>query len=137
MKKNEQKTMQVTEQEMVQTEDLERTRERQCFIPKTDIYENEQGIVIVADLPGFNRDSIDITLDKNILTIEAFANSPVYDGLSVTYSEYVPGDFRRQFRLTREINQEKIDAVVADGILKLTLPKAEIAKIKKIPIKTG
>ena len=64
MKKNEQKEMQITEQEMVQSEDLERTRERQCFIPKTDIYENEQGIVIVADLPGVNRDSVDITLDK-------------------------------------------------------------------------
>lgn len=137
MKKNEQKEMQITEQEMVQSEDLERTRERQCFIPKTDIYENEQGIVIVADLPGVNRDSVDITLDKDILTIEAFADSQVYEGLSVTYSEYVPGDFRRQFRLTREVDQDKIDAVVADGILKLTLPKAEIAKIKKIPIKTS
>ena len=137
MKKNEQKDMQVTEQEMIKNEDLERTRERQCFVPKTDIYESDKGIVLVADIPGVDRDSVDITLDKNVLTIEALTTTPVYDGLSISYSEYVPGDFRRQFRLTKEIDQNKIEAVVADGILKLTLPKAEVAKSKKIPIKTG
>ena len=136
MNKDDQKDMQVAEQEMVKDEDLERTRERQCFVPKTDIYESDEGIVLVADIPGVDRDSVDITLDKNVLTIEALTTTPVYDGLSISYSEYVPGDFRRQFRLTKEVDQNKIEAVVADGILKLILPKADVAKSKKIPIKT-
>ncbi len=129
--------MQVTDQEMVKNEDLERTRERQCLVPRTDIYETEDMIVLVADIPGVDRDSLDITLDKGVLSIDAYNSSSENKGYSVSYSEYVPGDYRRQFRLTGEIDPDRIEAIVSDGVLKLNLPKAEQAKIKKIPIKAG
>lgn len=136
MTKKEEKTMQVTDQEMVKNEELERTRERQCLVPKTDIYETEDMIVMVADIPGVDRDSLDITLDKGILSIDAYNNSGQNKGYSVSYSEYVPGDYHRQFRLTGEIDFDRIEAIVSDGVLKLHLPKADEAKIKKIPIKS-
>ena len=137
MTKKEQKAMQVTDQEMVENEDLERTRERHCLVPKTDIYETEDRIVIMADIPGVDRNSLDITLDKDILSIDAYNSSSENKDFSVTYSEYVPGDYHRKFRLAAEIDVDKIDAIVADGVLELQLPKAEEAKVKQIPIKTG
>ncbi len=137
MTKKEEKSMQVTDQELIEKEDTERTRERQCFVPKTDIYETEDMIVMLADLPGVNQDSVDITLDKNVLNIDAYNSSNENKDYSVTYSEYVPGDYHRKFRLTREINRDKIEAVVSDGVLELRLPKAEEAKVKKIPIKAS
>ncbi len=137
MTKKEEKAIQVTDQEVVEHEGLERTRERQCFVPKTDIYETDEMIVLVADVPGVDRDAVDITLDKNVLSIDAFNSSEEHEGYSVTYSEYVPGDYHRKFRLTKEIDPEKIEAVVADGVLELRMPKSEGARIKKIPIKAG
>ncbi len=137
MAKNESKEMQLSEQEAIPGEELERTRERQCFVPKTDIFETNQEIVLVADIPGVGSNSLDITLEKNVLTIEAIADSTPPEGYKVTYSEYDPGDFRRQFRLAGEIDQDHIEATVTDGVLRLKLPKAEIAKVKKIPIKAG
>jgi HSP20 family protein len=135
MTKKEQKAMQVTDQETAKVEDQERTRERRVFIPKTDIFETEKAIALIADLPGVNPESVDITLEKNILTIDGYAAPGEQPGLSINYSEYTPGDFHRQFRLTEEIDRDKIEASVSDGVLKLILPKAEDAKVKKIPIK--
>lgn len=137
MTKKDEQAMQVAEQEMIEKEDTERTRERQCFVPKTDIYETEDKIVLLADLPGVKEDSVDITLDKNILTIDAYNSSSENKDYSVTYSEYVPGDYHRKFRLTRDVDRDKIEAIVADGVLELRLPKAEEAKVKKITIKAG
>ncbi|MFL7813870.1 MAG: Hsp20/alpha crystallin family protein [Anaerolineales bacterium] len=137
MTKKDQKAMEVADQEIVEKEDSERTRDRQCFVPKTDIYETEDTIILLADLPGVSQDSVDIVLDKNVLTIDAYNSSSENKDYSVTYSEYVPGDYHRRFRLTREIDRDKIEAVVSDGVLELRLPKAEEAKVKKIPIKAG
>jgi HSP20 family protein len=134
--KNEQDAMQVMDQEMIANENLERTRERQCLVPKTDIYETEQMIVMLADIPGVDQDSVDITLEKNILSIDAFSSAGENKDFSVTYSEYIPGDYHRKFRINGEIDLDKIEALVADGVLELRLPKSEKAKIKKIPIKT-
>jgi HSP20 family molecular chaperone IbpA len=137
MAKNEKKEMQLTQQELVEKDDLERTRERRCFVPKTDIYETEDGIVLIADIPGVDQDSVEITLEKNVLSIDAYAESKYYDDYSVSYSEYEPGDFHREFRLTGQIDHDKIEAKVSDGVLRLHLPKGDEAKVKKIPIKTG
>jgi HSP20 family molecular chaperone IbpA len=65
------KELEVQKQEIAETEDMERTRDCNCFVPRADIYEVEDAIVIVADVPGADENSIDITLEKNILTINA------------------------------------------------------------------
>lgn len=137
MANNEDKAMQVTEQELISEEEMERTRERRCFIPKTDIFETEEEIVVVAEVPGVDQNSISITLDKNILSIDAFGNPTLPAGYDLIYAEYEPGDYQRSFRVSSEIDRDKIEAVVANGELRLTLPKAESAKVKKIPVTTG
>ena len=130
------KAMEVQEQEMVQTDGTERMRTRSIFVPRADIYETEEDVVVTVDMPGLSEDAIDITLEKNILTINGASNQNAPDGYSLAFAEYEPGDYERSFRLTDQINREDIEAVYKDGVLKLILPKAEIAKPRKISVKT-
>mgnify|MGYP001053277368 CR=1 FL=1 len=130
-------TMQVQEQEIVPDEGTERIRERRTFIPRTDIYETEENIVLVLDMPGVNEESIDITLEKNVLTITGNSSVENPKEHSLAFAEYMVGDYERNFRVTDQINSEKIEAVYKDGVLRLTLPKAEELKANKISIKTG
>ena len=137
MAKKEDKAMEVQNQQEITAEDTERTRERKCYIPKADIFETDKEIVVIADIPGVSNKSIDITLEKGLLTINAFVNPVVPDGYSLVYSEYEEGDYMRSFRLSNEIDQENIDAKVSNGELWLHLPKIEQAKVKKIAVKAA
>lgn len=131
------KTMQVQEQEIVPEEDTERIRERATFIPRTDIYETEEDMVLVLDMPGVHEKAIDITLEKNVLTITGNSIIENPKDHTLAFAEYMPGDYERSFRVTNQINSENIEAVYKDGVLRLTLPKAEELRTKKITIKTG
>jgi HSP20 family protein len=116
---------------------MERTRARCCYIPKTDIYETADEIVVVADIPGSDKESVDITLEKDVLSINAYVNAENPEGYERIYSEYEKGDYQRSFRLSDEIDQEKIKAVVRNGELRLHLPKTEPVKAKKIKVNAG
>lgn len=127
-------TMTVEKEEVTPTEATERTRECRCFIPRADIYEMEDQIVIVADVPGVDEQSIDIMLEKNVLKINAFVDPGSPDGYSLTHAEYLEGDYSRSFQLSNEIDREKISATVKDGVLRLYLPKSAEAKVRKINV---
>jgi HSP20 family protein len=131
------KTMEIEKQEVTTTEETERTRECRCFIPRSDIYELDDQIVIVADVPGVDEKSIDVTIEKNILTINALVNPVLPQGYSLSFAEYEVGDFQRSFRLSDEIDRKKIQANVKDGVLRLYLPKAKEALMRKISVKAG
>lgn len=132
------KTMELEKQEVTATaEDTERTRECRCFIPRADIYELEDQIVIVADVPGVDEKAIDITLEKNILTINALIEPVIPQGYALRFAEYEVGDYQRSFRLSNEIDRENIQASVKDGVLRLYLPKAQEALARKISVKAG
>ncbi len=128
--------MEVQEQELVQADGTERMRTRSVFVPQADIYETMEDVVVTVDMPGLTEDDIDITLEKNILTITGISSQNVPDGYSLAFAEYEPGDYERSFRLTDQINREGIQAVYKDGVLKLTLPKAEEVKPRKISVKS-
>jgi len=130
-------TMELEKQEVTTTEDTERTRDTRCFIPRSDIYELDDQIVIVADVPGVDEKSIEITLDKNVLTIDAQVEPVIPQGYSLSLAEYEVGDFQRSFRLSNEIDRAKIQAKVKDGVLRLYLPKAKEALARKISVKAG
>jgi len=137
MAKKEEKSLEIPNQEVIKADELERTRDRYCYIPKTDIYETEDEIILVADVPGADQDSVDITLEKNVLSINALVDHNVPTGYDRIYSEYESGDFQRSFRLSDEINQNNIKAIVSNGELRLHLPKSEPAKAKKIIVKAA
>jgi HSP20 family molecular chaperone IbpA len=128
------------EKEMVRQEKKEvkkageEMRPGPVFMPAVDILENQNEIVILADMPGVNGKEVDIDLREDVLSIRG-AVSPVEDEKEVSvYREYNWGDYFRQFTLTEVIDQEKISAKMDDGVLRLTLPKKERVKPKKIQI---
>lgn len=131
------KELDVEKQEMTLSEDSERTRDCQCFVPRADIYEVEDDIVLVVDVPGADEESIEITLEKNVLTIDAYVDPGDFEGYSLAFAEYQIGDYHRSFRLSNEIDRDKIEATVKDGVLRLTLPKAQEAKARKIAVKVS
>ncbi len=129
--------MEMDKQEVLENGEMERTRECPCYIPRADIYETDDHIVIVADMPGATADSVEILLEKDILTISSNVDLPQYSGYSLVYREYEVGDYQRRFKLSDAIDRERIEALVKDGVLRLTLPKAVPAKAKKISVRAG
>lgn len=129
-------TMEVQTQQEAPAEERERTRSRRQFIPRTDIYETDKEIVVLADIPGANEKSVDITLEKNVLSISAYVEPVIPSGFEVAYAEYEEGDYQRSFQLSDEIDRDKIEATVSNGVLRLVLPKAESARTKRIAIQT-
>ena len=132
----ENKSMVVQEQEMVETEGAERMSRRATFIPRSDIYETDENIVIMVDMPGAREEFIDITIEKDILMINGTSTHGAPDGYDLVFAEFEAGNYERNFRLTDHINRDGIEAVFMDGVLKLTLPKAEEAKVRKIVVKS-
>jgi HSP20 family molecular chaperone IbpA len=130
------KEMELQEQELVQ-EETERTRECRCFVPRTDIYEVEDEIILALDMPGINENAFEITLEKNILNVKGYAQIEEPDEYTLTLVEYETGDYERSFRVSDAIAKDKIEAVYNDGVLRLTLPKAEQAKARKIAVKVS
>ena len=136
MKDND-KNLDVVKQEVVTEDGVERTRSQRVYIPRTGIYEIEDAILLVANMPGVDESSVDITLDKNLLTIKGYVEEDLPEGYSLAYAEYEIGDYERSFTLSDEIDREHIEAEVKDGVLHLRLPKAEPAMAKKIAVKAG
>ena len=129
------KELQKTAPESV--EKTERTRERQVFSPRADIYETAEAIVVVADMPGVKEDAVDITLEKNVLTIQGGVETPAREGYRLTYGEFEIGDYERSFVLSAGVDRDKIQAKMKDGVLHLLLPKSSEMAARKIPVKAG
>lgn len=115
----------------------ERIRNVKTFVPRVDIFESKESMFLVADMPGVDEKTVDIELEKNILTITGrVENGRIQEG-TLMYSEYEIGDYERAFTLSDEIDRDKIVATVKNGVLRLELPKAEKVKPKKISIKAA
>jgi HSP20 family molecular chaperone IbpA len=113
---------------------VEHTRATRVFTPTVDIVEHKNNIVVLADMPGVDEKSVDITLEKELLTIYGKVAPEVPENHRLAISEYGVGDYRRTFTISNEVDREHIEASVKDGVLKLVLPKAESAKTRKIPV---
>ena len=130
----EEKELQAQEKQELQTQ-AESTRNVPIYIPPVDICESADALTVIADMPGVSPDSVDIDLKENQLTIRGTVTLEG-DGEHVLLREYGIGDYYRQFALGKEIDQSKIEASMKDGVLTLTLPKVEVAKPRKISVKT-
>lgn len=137
MAKHTDKTMEIQQQEESPSEEMERTRSGRAFIPRADIYETENEIIVLADIPGANEDNVDITLEKNVLSITAYIDPTRSGDYDITYAEYEEGDYHRSFRLSDEIDRDKIEASVSEGVLRMRLPKSREAAARKIAVKTN
>jgi HSP20 family molecular chaperone IbpA len=127
-------TKEIQKKEAETPEGVERTRARKLYAPAVDIIERKDDITLVADMPGVDEQCVDITLEKNVLTIYGRVEPAVPQGLRLVTHEYGIGDYQRTFTLSDIVDRERIQASVKDGVLRLVLPKAEAAKTRKIPV---
>jgi len=105
------------------------------WLPAVDVYENEQALIFKAELPGFSKDDVHVELKDNVLTLKGERKREV----EVKEEQYhrmerSHGTFQRSFALPIGVEAEKAEATFKDGVLELTLPKAEVAKPKRIGI---
>jgi HSP20 family protein len=131
------KDTQETKKEVATTQREERTRERRVYVPSVDIIEGKDETTVIADISGVDESSVDITLEKNILEIYGKVDPDIPQEMSLVISEYGIGDYHRRFTLSDEIDRDRIQATVKNGVLKLLLPRAEKAKTRKIEVKAG
>lgn len=122
-------------EELTSPQSGEHTRNRRVFVPSADVYETQEAIVVLADMPGVNENSIDITLEKNVLTLNGFTSPTVEQNMRLIYCECPEGNYRRVFLLSEEVDRDRIEATVKNGVLKLILPKSAKAQARKIPVK--
>jgi HSP20 family molecular chaperone IbpA len=115
----------------------EQTRPMRAFLPTADIFETEDALTVVLEMPGVDRNNIDVNVDNGVLMIEGRIDFSKYEGLQPVYSEYNIGPFRRNFRISSRIDQDKIKAEMRDGVITLTLPKAEQTKPRRIEVRTS
>ena len=121
--------------EEVQVERMQEGSQRPYYSPLVDIYEEDEVLTLVADMPGVDTEGIELTCENGILTINGRPGpEPVPDG-EVIYREYVPGDYHRCFRISDDIDVERIGAKMSNGVLTVTLPKAARVRKRHIEVK--
>lgn len=129
------KTKEIQKKESDSMERVEYTRAAQVYTPDVDIVERQDSIVVTADMPGVDENTVDITLEKNVLSLYGKVDADTPEKLRLLQAEYGIGDYKRVFTLSGEIDRDKIHATVKNGVLKVLLPKAEAAKTRKIEVK--
>ena len=130
------KDIELKEKKEVERGTGEPTRTGPVFVPSVDIFENENEITVLADMPGVDSNNVDIDLRENTLTIYGRIQRQEDEKEASIYREFNWGDYFRQFTLSDIINQGKITANMDQGVLRLTLPKAEKVKPRKIQVST-
>ena len=112
----------------------ESTIPSRIFLPVTDIFESEQALTVVLEMPGVSKDSAEIGIESDILTITGRIDFSKYEGLQPLYTEYNIGHYSRSFQISSKIEQEGITAELTNGVMTLVLPKAEKAKPRRISV---
>ena len=114
----------------------ETTKNETYFAPHVDIFESEREVTVIADIPGVPPEGVDLSLEDNILTIQAHRAPQKPTGRPIL-EEYEVGHYLRRFTVAETIDQDRIEASLADGVLQVRLPKAMPAQPRKIQVKLG
>jgi HSP20 family protein len=105
-----------------------------AFLPPTDIFEGDDVLTIVMEMPGVDREDVDVNVENGVLRVEGRLDFSKYEGMQPVYTEYNIGHYRRSFSLSSKIEQDRISAQMQDGVLTLLLPKSEEAKPRRISV---
>jgi HSP20 family molecular chaperone IbpA len=112
----------------------ESTIPARVFLPNADIYETQDDLKVVLEMPGIEKDNVEINIEDDVLHVAGRLDLSKYAGLQPVYTEYNVGHYARSFQLSNKIDQSKIAAEMKNGILSLTLPKAQEAKPRTIRV---
>jgi HSP20 family protein len=113
----------------------EATTPTRVFVPNADIYETNHALNVILEMPGVEKNNVDVWVEDDVLRVTGQIDLSKYKGLVPLYTEYNIGNYARNFRLSNKIDQSKIAAELKEGVLWLTLPTAEEAKARTIEIK--
>ena len=114
-----------------------RQPEQRHVVPPVDVFENDNAITLLADLPGVTREQLHVRVDGDSLLLEATAATAGPENMQLVYGEAQCPAYRRQFTLSRELDTSRIEAQLRDGVLRLTIPKAEEARPRRIDVRAG
>jgi len=115
----------------------EPTRPGRSYMPDVDIYETPDRLVLLADMPGVDEKAINVHLGDGLLTIEGQVALNDYENLTPAYTEYNVGNYLRRFTLSNDVAADKISARMVNGVLEVSLPKAEHTKPRRISVSTN
>jgi HSP20 family protein len=104
------------------------------FVPTADIYETQDALKVILEMPGVEKGNVEVHVEDGVLNVKGRLDLTKYQGLQPLYTEYNIGHYARSFRLSSKINQDKIGAELKEGVLSLTLPKIEEAKPRTIQV---
>jgi HSP20 family protein len=125
--------LQVQQKREVESKE-ESTMPARPFLPQTDIFETGLALTLILEMPDVDKNSVDVKVENDVLSIEGRVDFSKYNGLQPLYTEYNVGHYARSFRLSSKIEQEAISAELVDGVMTLVLPKSEKAKPRKIKV---
>lgn len=111
--------------------------DRRFFRPNVRILESAEAVELIAEVPGADEHSTDVTVENDTLTLTARVADPEAVGRKVVYTELRDGDYRRSFQLSDKIDRQRIEARVKDGVLRVRMPKSDQAVSKKIAVLAG
>jgi HSP20 family molecular chaperone IbpA len=113
----------------------EATIPARVFVPAADIYETQDDLTVILEMPGVEKSNVDVRVEDGVLGVEGRLDLSKYEGLQPLYTEYNIGHYSHSFRLSSKIDQNRIAAELKDGVLSLTLPKVEEAKSRSIGVR--
>jgi HSP20 family protein len=128
-----QQELQVQQKREVESKQ-ETTIPARVFVPATDIFETDEALTVILEMPGIDKDKVDVKVENDVLQIEGWIDFSRYEGLQPVYTEYNIGNYARSFQLSSKIDQDRISAELRDGVMTLVLPKSEKAKTRKIAV---
>lgn len=132
----EKKEIAVREKEAIRPASGEPTREGVYYSPAVDIFETDDRITVVADMPGVRKEGVDVDIKDGVLTISG-AVEPVPERLRPVWREFDVGGFLRRFTIGDKIDSEKISASLSNGVLTLELPKADRLRSRRVEVQVG
>ncbi len=113
----------------------EPTKAEKQFVPAVDIFETDEAVTVIAEMPGVPKEKVEINLEEGRLTIKGSCLCDIGENETVLLKEYESGSYFRQFSVSEAIDQEKISATMTNGVLTLVLPKIAPAKPKRIEVR--
>lgn len=113
----------------------EKTVPGRFYVPYTDVYETDDALTLVMEMPGVDRKDVDVSLENDVLQVQGTIDFTKYKDMEPVYTEYNIGHYARSFTLSSKVNQDRISAQLEEGVLTLTLPKAAEARPRRIAIK--
>jgi HSP20 family protein len=112
----------------------EKTTPGRYYVPAADIFETDEALTVILEMPGVQKNNVNIALENDVLRVDGQIDSSSYQGMEPIYTEYNIGHYARGFSLSNKIDQSKINAHLDSGVLTLTLPKAKDALPRKITL---